>query len=67
MDVPTKVPLEDVDLANIDLFAAEGGPWGMFDTLRHEAPVRWTPEDAPAHGFWSVTRYEDIWKVDKDP
>lgn len=66
MDVPNRVPLDEVDLANIDLFAAEGGPWGMFDTLRAEDPVHWTPEEAPSHGFWSVTRYADIWAVDKD-
>lgn len=63
---PTHVPLENVNLADIDLFAAEGGPWGMFDTLRAEDPVRWTDEKAPNHGFWAVTKYNDIWEVEKD-
>ena len=39
----------------------------MFDTLRREDPVHWTPEDAPSSGFWAVTRHADICAVDKDP
>ncbi|MEP6797625.1 MAG: cytochrome P450 [Lapillicoccus sp.] len=60
------VPLDEVDLADIDRFAAENGPWGMFQTLREQDPVHWTEEDAPGRGFWAVTRYEDIWTVEKD-
>ena len=37
----------------------------MFDTLRAEDPVHWTLEAAPNSGFWAVTRYEDIWTVDR--
>jgi len=59
------VPLEKVDLADIDGFA-DGGGYAQFDTLRAEAPVHWNPEPEPNSGFWSVTRYEDIWTVDKD-
>jgi hypothetical protein len=32
------VPLEDVDLSDIDRFA-NGGGFAMFDTLRREDPV----------------------------
>jgi cytochrome P450 len=28
--------------------------------------VHWNPEPAPNRGFWAVTRYDDIWAVDKD-
>jgi cytochrome P450 len=60
------VPLEDVDLADIDGFADLRG-FAQLDTLRAEDPVHWNPEPAPNHGFWAVTRYDDIWTVDKDP
>lgn len=63
MTEPTAVPLADVDLADIDKFAAEGGPWGMFDTLRAQDPVHWNED---ASGFWAVTTYDDIWAVEKD-
>jgi cytochrome P450 len=59
------VPLAEVNLADIDGFAHERG-YAQFDTLRAEDPVHWTPETA-GQGFWSVTRYEDIWTVDRDP
>ncbi|CCH79705.1 Cytochrome P450 family protein [Nostocoides japonicum T1-X7] len=65
MTEPTPVPLDEVDLADIDRFAADGGPWGMFHTLRHEDPVHWNDEQ-DAGGFWAVTRYDDIWAVEKD-
>lgn len=63
---PTAVPLDEVDLADIDRFAADGGPWGMFDTLRREDPVHWNPETDGGSGFWAVTRYDDVWAVEKD-
>ena len=63
---PTPVPLADVDLADLDVFE-RGEPWGMFDTLRREAPVHWNPEPGGNAGFWSVTRHEDIQAVDRDP
>ena len=59
------VPLDDVDLSDIDAFA-NGRGFAMFDTLRREDPVHWNPEPAPNRGFWAVTRYDDIWSVDKD-
>ncbi len=60
------VPMAEVDLANIDGFADLRG-FAQFDTLRGEDPVHWTAEEAPNHGFWSVTAYDDIWTVDRDP
>jgi cytochrome P450 len=59
------VPLDEVDLADIDGFTDLRG-FAMLDTLRREDPVHWNPEAAPQHGFWAVTRYADIWEVDKD-
>jgi cytochrome P450 len=60
------VPLDEVDLADIDGFTDLRG-FAQLDTLRREDPVHWNPEPAPNHGFWAVTRYDDIWTVDKDP
>jgi cytochrome P450 len=59
------IALEDVDLSNIDGFADLGG-FAQLDTLRALDPVHWNPEEAPNSGFWAVTRYDDIWAVDKD-
>ena len=60
------LPLEDVDLADLDNFTDGITPWRMFHTLRHEDPVHWQPEEAPNSGFWAVTRHADIARVDRD-
>ena len=65
MTRPDPVPLSEVDLSDIDGFADLRG-FAQLDTLRAEDPVHWNPEPAPNHGFWAVTRYDDIWAVDKD-
>jgi cytochrome P450 len=65
MTQPDRVPLEEVDLADYDRFRDNLG-WAQFDTLRRADPVHWNPEPAPNKGFWAVTRYEDIWAVDRD-
>jgi cytochrome P450 len=56
---------DDIDLSNLDLFA-KGAPWEQFGVLRDQAPVHWNPEASPNHGFWSVTRHDDIVLVDRD-
>ena len=38
MPQPTPVPLDQVDLTDLDAFARNEG-WAMFDTLRAEDPV----------------------------
>lgn len=65
MTQPDPVPLDQVDLSNIDAFRDDLA-WGQFDTLRREDPVHWNPEPAPNSGFWAITRYDDIWAVDRD-
>src|SRR5215211_1597146 len=62
---PTAIPLDQVDLTDLDAFARNDG-WAMFDTLRAEDPVHWTPEAPPNSGFWAVTKYADIDAVDRD-
>ncbi len=59
------VPLSEVDLSDIDGFADLRG-FAQLDTLRAEDPVHWT-EERTGTGFWAVTRYDDIWAVDRDP
>ena len=56
---------DDIDLSDLDLFAG-GAPWGAFRVLREQAPVHWNPEPSPNHGFWSLTRHDDIVAVGRD-
>ena len=65
MTQPDPVSLDQVDLSDLDRFRDDQA-WGQLDTLRREDPVHWNPEPAPNSGFWAVTRYEDIWAVDRD-
>ncbi|WP_435242390.1 cytochrome P450 [Streptomyces cucumeris] len=65
--VPEPLPLDEVDLTDLDSFRDGVTPWRMFHTLRHQDPVHWQPEAAPHHGFWAVTRHQDIVRVDRDP
>ncbi|HAM27987.1 MAG TPA: cytochrome P450 [Microbacteriaceae bacterium] len=57
--------LANVTLADLDLFEHDQ-PWAVFDELRGKAPVHWDEEEAPNHGFWSLTRYHDIVGVLRD-
>ncbi len=54
-----------VDLKNPDAFR-DGIPHEVFARMRREAPVAWNAE-ADGRGFWSVTRYDDIVTVSKNP
>ena len=54
-----------VDLADLDQWAREV-PYAEFARRRREAPVAWSPEEAPNSGFWSVTRYADILAASRD-
>jgi cytochrome P450 len=53
-----------IDLLSPEIFAG-GQPHGQFRWLREHDPVQWHEEpDGP--GFWAVTRFEDVWAVDRD-
>lgn len=59
---PYALPLDQLDVANPFLFASGAeGPW--FRRLRDEAPVHLCTRGFFAP-YWSVTRYQDIMKVD---
>ncbi len=55
-----------IDLNDLDLFAG-GDLHAVWRRLRHEAPVFWSDGTATYPGFWSLTKYEDIVAVSRDP
>ena len=56
------IPLEALNPAQPELFAAND-MWGVFERLRREDPVHFTP-DSDYGPYWSITRYNDIMAVD---
>lgn len=64
---PTVYPtLSGVNLADIHRFTA-GQPFADFARMRRQAPVMWHPEPRGNPGFWAVTRYADVQRVNQDP
>jgi cytochrome P450 len=57
------VPIEALNPAQPDLFVNDA-MWPVFDRLRKEAPVHWSPSNGVYPGFWSISRYQDIMAVD---
>jgi cytochrome P450 len=54
----------NIDLLNPARFAA-GHPLDQYKWLRENDPVHWHEEpDGP--GFWAVTRYDDVYSVDRN-
>jgi cytochrome P450 len=45
----------------------DGQPYELFARLRAQAPVSWQREGSNGPGFWALTRYEDVMRVDGDP
>ncbi|MFD7641994.1 cytochrome P450 [Kitasatospora sp. NPDC059795] len=64
--VPEPMPLDQVNLADLDNFTDGVTPYRMFHTLRQQDPVHWQEEEAPNSGFWALTRHADIARVDRD-
>ena len=44
----------------------QGHPWHLYRALRETAPIAWYPIP-DAQGFWAVSRYEDIRRIELDP
>lgn len=64
---PLRYPtLDGVDLTDLDRFT-QGQPWGDYARMRDAAPVMWHPERRDGPGFWAVTRYDDVMRVNSDP
>jgi len=62
---PYSIPLDQIDPSDPELFETDT-LWGYFERLRKEAPVHYCAdsEDGP---FWSITKYDDIVYVEKNP
>jgi cytochrome P450 len=61
------MPLDQIDVANPDRFAADT-MYPYFERLRRDAPVHYCPQGRDDIGaYWSITRYEDIMAVDTNP
>ncbi len=58
--------LPGVDLVDIYHFT-KGQPWGDYARMRSEAPVMWHTMPRSDVGFWAVTRFEDVKRVNGDP
>ena len=58
--------LPDVDLTDIRAFT-RGQPWADFARMRTEAPVMWHDMPGDNAGFWALTAYEDVKRVNGDP
>jgi cytochrome P450 len=55
-------PLEALNPGNADRFQS-GTIWPVFDRLRAEDPVHFTP-DSEFGPYWSITKWDDIMAVD---
>jgi methyl-branched lipid omega-hydroxylase len=71
---PERVPLDAIDLGAMEGFWDQPDSFrdGAFFTLRHERPVSFSSEpELPGFpvgpGFWSVTTFDDVWKVSRQP
>ena len=62
---PPIYPLSPVELWNPDKFR-DGPPLADFARLRADSPVAWNPEPGDRPGFWSVSRYDDVMRVNSD-
>lgn len=58
--------LPEVRLTDIQAFT-RGQPWADYAAMREQAPVMWHPEPRGGTGFWAVTGYEDVKRVNGDP
>jgi cholest-4-en-3-one 26-monooxygenase len=58
--------IDQINLLDLDAFAARGFPHEAFATLRREAPVYRHPEpNGP--GFWVISKHADVIHVSKRP
>src|ERR1700722_20966923 len=63
---PPIYPASPVALYDPEVFR-RGPPHADFAWLRANAPVAWNEEPGERPGFWSVTRYDDVMRVNGDP
>lgn len=46
---------------------AKGQPYELYRELREQSPVVWVDEPISGAGYWALTRYADVMKVNGDP
>jgi cytochrome P450 len=64
---PKAYPEIDQDVLTESGKFTGGQPYDLFARLRAQAPVSWQREGQNGPGFWALTRYEDVMRVDGDP
>src|SRR5262245_58953157 len=70
---PTSLGIDDIKLGDVAFWTLpESEREGAFALLREQRPVSWHEEfEYPGlpkgPGFWSVTRWEDVWTVSRNP
>ena len=62
---PYSIPLDRIDVSDPELFETDT-LWGYLERLRKEDPVHYCA-DSPDGPFWSVTKFDDIMYVEKNP
>jgi cytochrome P450 len=65
-NVTQAVTLSEINLANPEVFV-RGEQHAIFRLLRAGAPVHWNAPSEFGQGFWSITRYDDVMQVSRDP
>src|SRR5689334_21619149 len=66
--MPVSSQWSDIDGGLLDPeWYANGEPHAAFRRLRTEDPVHWTHPPNYGRDFWTVTRYEDVVAVLRDP
>src|SRR5262245_50103328 len=59
-----RISLAEIDVSHVDLYETDT-MWPYFERLRREAPVHFCRDSH--HGpYWSLTRFDDIKRVDAD-
>ncbi|SVD78578.1 uncharacterized protein METZ01_LOCUS431432, partial [marine metagenome] len=56
-----------ISLSRAETFQDQDAVHEIFSELRKEDPVAWCPETEDGPGFWSITKYDDIQFVSKNP
>ena len=76
MPVSTEVDAEAINLSDPSFWDQDRAVrFASFRALRDDLPVSWQPppaawaprNDAAPHGYWAVTRYDDVRSVHRDP
>lgn len=62
----TSIRPEDINLADPEIFQREQAH-ELLRILRNEDPVHWNEGGHRFNGFWSITKYEDIRYISRNP